>query len=144
MFHSYTYELHINNNVIIKEAARDIQQLLFQIIYSNLQILDIGENKLQTAGMTKIVKALQNISSLSELNIGWNRITEEAADDIAAVILNNSKLQILHMLGNKFQIAGMIKNANTLQSISLLSEWNIGWNKIADEAADSIAAGILY
>jgi len=94
--------------------------------------------------MTKIVKALQNISSLSELNIGWNRITEEAADDIAAVILNNSKLQILHMLGNKFQIAGMIKNANTLQSISLLSEWNIGWNKIADEAADSIAAGILY
>jgi len=34
--------------------------------------------------MTKITKALQNITSLSELNIGRNKIIEEAADDIAA------------------------------------------------------------
>ena len=43
----------------------------------------------------KIAKGLQNISSLTAINIHHNNISEEAADDIAVLISHNTKLNIL-------------------------------------------------
>ena len=134
--------LYINENNITEKAADDIAAVILN--NSRLQILDISGNKFRTAiGMEKIAKALQNISSLSELNIRWSSITEKVANDIAAVILNNSKLQILNIGGNKFQTVGIIKIAKALTNISSLSELNIRQNNITEEAADNIAAVIL-
>ena len=92
--------------------------------------------------MVKIAKSLHHISSLSELCIYSNIITEEAADDIAAAILNNCRLQILNLDGNNFRYAGMLTTATALQSISCLIELHINNNNITEEAADDIAAVI--
>ena len=140
---SFLFELHINNNDITDEVADDIAAVILN--NRKLRILNLGGNKFRTAGMIKIAKALKNISSLSELNIRchWNNITEEAADDIAAAILNNSKLQLLNLEYNDFKTAGMVIIAKALQNISSLSELNIHCNNITEKAADDIATAIL-
>ena len=44
--------------------------------------------------MIKIAKALQNISTLTALGIYSNNVGEEAADDIATVLSNNTQLLV--------------------------------------------------
>ena len=68
--------------------------------------------------MIKISKALQNVSTLTELSISDNCIDETAADDIAVILSRNIKLQELHLHNNSFRTAGIIKIAKALQYIS--------------------------
>ena len=70
-----------------------------------------------------------------------NNITEEAADNTAAVIHNNKRLQKLQLSCNDFKAAGTIKIVKSLQRIPSLSEFHI--NNSSKEVADDIAAFIL-
>ena len=63
-------------------------------------------------GVIKIVKALQNISTLTIFSIGNNNIDEEAANDIASVLSYNRKLKELYLHNNNFKTRGIIKIAN--------------------------------
>ena len=69
--------------------------------------MDLGGNNLQSAGAVKIAKGLQNVSDLTIFYISNNNISEEAADDIAAVLYRNTKLQKLELGGNNLQSAGV-------------------------------------
>ena len=48
--------------------------------------------------MIKIAKALQNISTLTAFRIDSNNVGEEAADDIATVLSNNTQLQMVDLV----------------------------------------------
>ena len=84
---------------INKEAADDIATVLSH--NTKLQVLYLANSDLETSGVIKIAKGLHNASSLIVINISNNSINEEAADDIAAVLSHNSRLEILE-LGNKY------------------------------------------
>ena len=58
------------------------------MITDNLQIeiLDIGNNKLKSEGVNKICKGFTNLSCLKILGLYGNEITDDAADAIAEVI----------------------------------------------------------
>jgi len=58
-----------------------------------------------------------------KLHINSSNITKTAADDIAAVVLSNSKLQVLNLGDNNLQTAGVIKIAKVLQSVSSLTDF---------------------
>ena len=76
--------------------------------------------KLETSGTIKIARALHNTSSLITLDISNNNIGSEAADDVAAILSHNSKLQQLYLGGNKLETSGTIKIARALHSTSSL------------------------
>ena len=75
-----------------------IQQLLYGI---TVQKLLVGFNDFKAAGIIKIARAIQKTS---ELHINTNSITEEVGYDVAAVIRNNCKLQVLCLGGNDFTL----------------------------------------
>ena len=89
------------------------------------------------------IKILQIVSTLCELHIRLNNVTEEMVNDIAAVILNNKSLRTLDLGRNNIQAAGMAKIAKALQNVSFLFELLINNNDITEEAADDIVAVIL-
>ena len=124
----------INNNNVDKKAADDISAVLSH--NRKLQRLDFGYNSFKSAGMIKIAKALQNISTLTIFGINNNNVDEKAADDIAAVLSRNSQLQGLNFGYNSFKSAGMIKIAKALQNMSIFSISN---NDVDEQAADDIA-----
>ena len=133
-------ELYINNNSITEEAADDVAAVILN--NNKLHVLNLGDNIFKANGISKMAKALQSISCLSELTCTISKsITEEAiddaTDDVAAVILNNNKLQILN-IGDKS--IGLMKMAKVLRN---LSELHITNSNITQEAADDIADVIL-
>ena len=138
---STVIKLRISLNCIGEEAADDIAT----VISCNTQLkeLDISENNLlKPIYGIKVLKGLQNISTLTKLFISKNYITNKAADDIAAVISSNTQLQELDISNNDLQTTGTIIVSKALQYISTLTKLYISKNNVNYEAADDIAAAI--
>ena len=133
-------KLCISNSNMTDEAADYMTNVILS--NSHLQEFDISVNNLQVPGIIKIAKGLQKISTLTKLYINNNNITEEAADDIAGIIVCNSYLQEVDIQASNLQTMGAIKIAQALQKISSLTTLYINDNHITDEAADDIAAAI--
>ena len=134
---STLFAFSMSNNSIGEEAADDIGIVLSH--NTKLQRVGLGGNNFKTVGMIKIVKSLQNISTLNSFNIRDNNAGEEAADDIATVLSHNTKLQGIDLGGNNFKTVGMIKTVKALQNMSTLIRFGIGNNSVGEEAADDIA-----
>ena len=88
-------KLHVNSNSITKTAADDIAAVVLG--NSKLQVLNLGDNNFQTAGVIKIAKALQSVSSLTDFYL----------DKTASAILHNRNLQKLDLDGNFIKAVGM-------------------------------------
>ena len=108
-------KLYINHNNITYEAADDIAAVISCNL--NLQEFDISGNNLQTTGVIKVMKALKGINTLRKLYISNSNVTDEVADDVAAVISCNPDLEVLDISGNSLQAKGAIKIGNFLQNI---------------------------
>ena len=67
-----------NNNIVADDVAGNVC----------LQELYVCKNNLQTAGT--IVKVLQNICTLTKLHFGNNIISNQTANDIAALVSRNT------------------------------------------------------
>ena len=78
------------------------------------------------------------------LNLNYNNIDEEAADDIAVVLSHNAKLQKLRLRGNNLRAAGAIKIAKSLLNTLNLTVLDLAYNNISEEAADDIAAVLSH
>ena len=85
----------IEDNNVGEEAADDIALVLSH--NPRLKEVYLHNNNFKTAGIIKIAKALQNISGLTAFSIGDNCVGEEAADDVAKVLSQNTKLKQLHV-----------------------------------------------
>ena len=134
--------LCISYSNITYEAVDDIAAVISRNL--NLQEFDISGNNLQTAGIIKVMKALKGINTLRKLNISNNDITDEVADDIAAVICCNIMLQELNLGGNRLQTPGIVKIAKSLQKSSLLTKLHINDNNFTKEAAYDIAGAVSF
>ena len=133
-------KLNLNNNNIGEEAADDIAAVLSN--NTKLQELYLSDNNFR-AGAIKIAKGLQNTTNLTILYLNNNIICEEAADDIAAVLFHNTKLQEFNLSDNNFR-AGAIKIAKGLQNTTNLTILYFNNNNIGEEAADDIAAVLSH
>ena len=135
---SFILEKLCISKISVDEVGGDIAA----VIYNNslLQEFDVSKTNLQSTAGIKIVKALQTISTLTKLYISNNTITEETADDIAAVICNNTQLLEFGIGKSNLQSTGAIKIAKALQNISTLTKLYINNNHITDLAADDLAA----
>ena len=132
--------LHVDDNDITEEAADDIAAVI--LCNRKLQLLGLSKNYLKTAGMIKLSRALQKISSLTILLANSNDITDQAADDIAAVVQSNSNLRVLGLSDNMLQATGAIKIAQAVQEYNKSSflSFTIFNNRISKEAKDKIKA----
>ena len=124
----------IPNNNIGEEAADDIATILSKNI--KLQKVQLGGNNLRSVGAMKIAKSLHNITCLG---ISSNNICEKAAENIAAVLSHNNKLQVLYLGGSNLQSSGVMKITVALQNTFNLTILSIPNNNINEQAANDIA-----
>ena len=132
-------KLCIANNNIGDEAADDIAAAVSCNIH--LQEFDIGRNDLRASGIATIAKGLQKNSMLIKLYLNNNKISCEAADDIAAVVSSNA-IQVLDVSDNYLGTRGITKVAKALQSVCTLTNLYIRNTGMTDRATDDIAAAI--
>ena len=124
---------NINDNVEFLET--------FLSRNTNLEELDFSHNNLQAAGAIKVCRA--NLSKLIKFSLSHNGITVEAADDIAAFLSHNTKLQVLNLSHSDLQEFGFVIVFKVLQNISVLISLKISDCNVIKEAVDELAI-VLY
>ena len=132
--------INVSHNEIIDEAADELAFVLLN--NSLLQELDLSYNSLSDS--LRILKGLKNISSLVTLNVSHNEIIEEAADELANVLLNNTSLQELNLSYNSLSKLDSLRILKAMKNISSLVKINISHSKIIDEAADELANVLVH
>ena len=126
---------NISQNCITCEAACDIADVLSQ--NPNLQELYVSNNYFQTtAWHYHTVKQNEN---LTHLDINSNKITDEAADDIAIFLHHNSNLEVLDISNNLIQATGVITMFGRTNTNFCFKKLDLSNNALDDEAADTIA-----
>ena len=78
--------------------------------------------------------------TLMVINLNYNSIGEQAADDITKALSCNTCLHELYLDNNSFKTVGMIKIAKVLQNILTLTVLSIDNNNVTKAVADDIAA----
>ena len=129
-------ELTVNNTGF---TADDISTMITNNLL--LEILDIGDNKLESEGIRNISKVLIKLSHLRVLRLCGNKITDDAASDITEVIGNLPALEKLHLNNNNIGVAGIKSICESLQhkALKLLQLDDLG---MIEEVAGDIAAVI--
>ena len=132
--------LGINCNYICEK----VMDYILPILHNNpIEDLGIGGNNLGDNGTAKLANAILT-GRLLQLGLEHNNITEEAADDIAAILSHNTNLTVLNLSGNNLHSEGVKKVAESLQNTSTLIELYLSDNEITKEAADNIAAVLTH
>ena len=136
----YLRKLNISSNDITIKAAHSIATFL--CLNSKLEELDLSNAILQTPGAIIIFKSLRQFSNFRKLFINKNMITDEAADDIAVVLSQSTKLEELDISCNNLQTAGIIQIFESIKHISTLTKLDIAHNMVTDEAREYILDGL--
>ena len=110
------------NDVINEKAVNRIS-----IIITNLRELDLSNINLQTSGVRKAFKGLNNITTLTKFNVSKNYINAQAAGDLGEFLSKNMKLLELDISHNDLQQSG-ISIILGLIAISNLTKLNISTN----------------
>ena len=129
--------VNISRNWITCEAADNIVAVLSQ--NPQLNKLYLANNYLKADGIILLCKGMKMISCLTHLDMSSNEITDEAADDIAALLEHNLNLKNLDLSNNLIQATGATKIFIGIRALSRLNEMNICKNAITDGAADAVA-----
>ena len=88
-----------------------------------------------------ILQKMCNITTLSKLNLRGNNLTEEAAEVLTSIIMNNNQLNELYLGYNQLQL-GVLKVAKGLQKLSSLKVLDLYNNRIPQQASDELASAI--
>ena len=126
--------INITHNNITTEAIA-----VFLSHNTKLQIFDVSCNNLRESGCMTIFKVLQHTPVLSSLKISDCKVINEAADELANVLLHKTLFQELDLSYNSFSKLDSLRILKGMKNISSLVKINVSHNEIIDEAADSIA-----
>ena len=64
-----------------------------------------------------IIKALQDICTVTKIVFANNTISDEMAINIAIIVSNNTKLKVIEISGSKLQTSGTIKIMRASQKV---------------------------
>ena len=110
----------------------------------SIQELDLSYNNLSKSNSLKILKGMKSVSGLLTFNVSHNNFTEEAADELANLLLNKIRLQELDLSHNNLSTSDTVKIFKGMKNMSNLVAISISHNAITDDAAYSIASALSY
>ena len=129
--------LSLGGNQMIEEVGEYLSHLIFN--NPGLNSLLLNNNNIGK-GVLHIAKALQNITSLKTLGLGYNSFSAEVCDELALSIQLNQCLESLWLPCNGL-------NTNVLQSmisISTLTGLNLISTQLLEEAGEVLSSIILH
>ena len=121
-------------------AASELEDKL----YSNtvLQQLWLRGNRLNNDGYVFILDSLEHISTLTILDLSFNNIGYQSADNVAAVIYINPALEQLWLDGNGLLDTGVMQICRALKHVTKLRILSLCSNGISDDSAEELSAAI--
>ena len=133
--------LDLSYNNISSGSADDIATVIKRNLF--LEQLWLEGNEL-TTGVVTIASALKRHSNLTLLCLSNSGITDDAAEEICAIINSNTSLRGLLLSNNKLQSIGTSKIARSLYGMKFLHILELTNNCIDATAVDKLAVTIPH
>ena len=131
--------LNFNDNSIPTAVAGELALAI--LCNDNLEQLRLRGNHFKTKGIQIMAKSLRCLSTLKLLNFKGNIVTEEAVDDIIAILLSNQEIEHVY-LGDNFLQSGVSKIAVTMKKSSSLKTLDFDNNIVPGIASNEVASVI--
>ena len=125
-----------------KSIKQNFTKHIAEVITNNSELQTVVLNNV-TFNLKELFDGIKHNSNFIILNLEYNNITEEAADNLAAVINANKSLAELNLGNNLLSVTGaniLAKAVSVLQNIKVLK---LDDNQITEHAADGVAEMII-
>ncbi|KAL4109942.1 hypothetical protein PRIC1_001635 [Phytophthora ramorum] len=109
---------------------------------SKLRTLDLGFNRLSDKGATQLAESLETNTSLESLYLSGNEIGPAGARSLAQVLIKNTHLRSLHLSGNNIGEEGARHLADGIAGNSALRALYLGTNGIGAAGMQSLATAL--
>ena len=138
LIHQYFAQLDSYGMSLIRKLEQINGNKMYMLENNLVTLVRLCAKAHQTTGVTDVIVAISNVTSLTAIEIDNYSITSEAADHLANIIHNNTQLQEISLNGNNLQTNSVTKIAKALYCIQGISFCN---NNIThDTTNNSIAA----
>ena len=111
---------------------------------TTLTHLDLSFNKLDSECADKICEVLAHNNTLTHLHLSGNELDSECADKICEVLAHNNTLTYLDLSGNKLDSECADKICEVLAHNNTLRHLDLSRNKLGSECADKICEGLAH
>lgn len=111
---------------------------------SKLRTLDLGFNRITDKGATQLAKALESDASLENLYLSGNEIGPTGAQALAQALTKNTHLRSLHLSGNNIGEEGARFLADGIAGNTALRALYLGTNGIGVAGMQSLAAALTH
>ena len=139
-------ELSINKKTQRKKHHYSIADKITNLISSNkasIEGLDLSNCKLNTEGVTKVTKALQNTTSMKFLRMNNNEMcNHEVANFLPAALHKDLSITELNVSHNKLTLSGITEIINALSKKDTIELLDISYNCIAPNSTDDLAVAL--
>ena len=132
--------LDLSNTNMPKDVTDDLALAIE--CNQSLNTVQLNNNNLQCSAVV-IIQALSKISSLKELNLRSNQLTEDAGEYLSSVICNNAGLNQLFLDNNDIG-KGMLHIVKALQQLNSLQVLDLSNTNMPKEVTDDLALAIGY
>ena len=135
--------LHLSNINLGEEVIKECGHALSCTIINSTQlaVLDLNMNNIEAIAI-QVVKALQQINSLTELYLGNCNLPKEICDELQLVISCNEYLETLSLPNNNLCYSTVLI-LQALNKISTLKVLNLQGNEMTEEVSKLLASVIL-
>ena len=111
----------------------------------NLMKLNLSSCELSGSQIATVVKALTSMSRLKHLDVSHNKVSNEAANELASVLIANPLLEHLNLSNcelSELQTTRIVKALSEIKSF--LRFLDISHNTLTNNASDEIAFVVIY
>ncbi|XP_075705033.1 dynein regulatory complex subunit 5 [Rhinoderma darwinii] len=139
LHHPTLVHLDLSHNQICDRGARAVGKLLNQ---SQLQILNLCNNKIRAPGAQAIAHALTKNNTLRILNLRLNHMGDEGGQALCNALLQNTSLEVLHIGSNELSEATATVLTHVLSHNASLKSVNISCNRIGLDGGKQLLEGM--
>ena len=136
--HKELLQLNLSSNTFSATAAASISKVVTN--NARLEGLQMADCKLSETCLLRVVRALNKLNGIVNLNLTGNVLSDLAVEMLAKVVVNNSRLKKIELAGCKLNNTGIIKLVEAMDSGRLkeLTDLNLSGSTITGQALDSL------
>mmetsp|Transcript_20440 Transcript_20440/g.49625 ORF Transcript_20440/g.49625 Transcript_20440/m.49625 type:complete len:512 (+) Transcript_20440:402-1937(+) len=129
-----------NPGMFRSTGSNEARQLNTAVLQApSLQALDVNHNQMDDAALQEMVQALK---ALQTIDLSYNKITEDGASTVGAIIETSEKLTSINLSNNHMSSVGVKKLADAVAKSKSLQTWGMS-AMVTDQSPSRDMTGFL-
>ncbi|XP_067833933.1 ribonuclease inhibitor-like [Heptranchias perlo] len=129
--------IKLENNHLTVACTSELTAVL--LMHPKIQSLMLNDNNLGDAGVKQLAAGIRN-SRISKLGLGFNNLTDAAAEDLTSALCINCTIERLYLSGNSFTDQSVATFLILIETCTELQRIWLGRNRLSAEGRSELLA----